>query len=239
MIKELSGGFELFAGPERLISMYKNGTLGDYAWYVRASSPKNVLKNPKKEEKTVLSDDGIRSVLKINSLTFNIDKPGCAWGDSINDTKAYLPSLGIGFTCHKISDVIRDGDITEELMSFLSSYPKKIRDTRLIRCKPMYSTYGCYGHLRLDLSLSKHRRKLKEEIRRRGPYIIQPELKQKLVLNRKDNKIYTYIDRIFFSWIDSNPCFAGGFRSFIPVDTEEAKNGRNHGNGNTVWMPIV
>ena len=54
-----------------------------------------------------------------------------------------------------------------------------------------------------------------------------------------DGITYTFIDRIFFGKMDGCPEFLGGVRNLVPMDTEEVRRGRIHGNSSAVYAEIV
>jgi hypothetical protein len=106
------------------------------------------------------------------------------------------------------------------------------------RFKPMLGSYGCYGHFREPLNRLKTVNELKINLKQRGPYVFQPEMKIPTISDQSSGSTYTYIDRNFFSTDGRNYRFMGGFRSLMPVHSQEAKMGRNHGSNSTVWAEI-
>lgn len=262
-VKELSG-FDKFFGPEEFVQyLAENGGESAYLLYARTSDPVAKLKKPNKVvENPLLENDEVRRLIKAHSITFNVDNPAWPSGDPrrINDTKEYLPTMGMAYPVLSLHDIL-----VREFMDYLSNgkpyaeYPDGNRLTPgfkhylrsrgidpvlvekgevALRAKPMKGTYGCYGHLTETLEDKKFRQELRQNIDKRGPYVIQPELETPIIINKANGQAYTYIDRNFFAFPNGNPRFLGGFRSFMPVDSTEAMKGRNHGNHATVWMEV-
>ncbi|MFA6217630.1 MAG: hypothetical protein WDL87_08300 [Candidatus Omnitrophota bacterium] len=252
-------GFDRFFGPhefERYLK--KNNGQCDYLLYARASDPIAKLKKPStKINIPLLENDSIRQTIKANSLTLNIDNPAWGTGNSkrINDTKAWMSALGMSYDVHAYEDV--ETHITppnkknefkttkaanKDLIAFLISQGIDLTkiDPRgiALHAKPMQASYGCYGHTRGSLKNAKFRIELKKGLRERGPYVLQPEMKTPIIKNKTGGQTYTYIDRNFFSTDGENYRFMGGFRSLMPIDSVEAKAGRNHGSKYTVWAEI-
>lgn len=234
-ILDLSG-FDAFFGPEEFKRhLASNGGESEYLLFVRSSDPVSKLRNPEEEaEDSILNDQKIRQVIKRNAITFNVDDPAWPVGDirRINDTKWYMPSLGIA--CPLGIDAELN---SHEVHAYLSS-TLEVGSERMLRFKPAQGAYGCYGHRRGSLFDRKLRGELRRELRRRGPYMVQPELDPPTAVD-ENGREYTYIDRVFFAYISNKPTFIGGFRSFMPLNSKEAKFGRNHGNKDTVWAEIV
>ena len=74
--------------------------------------------------------------------------------------------------------------------------------------------------------------------RRRGAYIVQPELDPLLVADQCDRK-FVGVDKVFLAYLDGRPAFIGGFRTLLPADSDDARKGKNHGTGPTIWAEIV
>ncbi|MCR4322844.1 MAG: hypothetical protein NUV61_02040 [Candidatus Azambacteria bacterium] len=230
-------GFDAFFGPEEFKQhLASNGGESEYLLFVRSSDPVSKLRNPEEEtEDSILNDRNIRQVIKRNAITFNVDDPAWPVGDTrrINDTKWYMPPLGIA--CPLGIDAKLNSD---EVHTYLSNTLKVGRE-RMLRFKPAQGAYGCYGHRRGSLITDRGLRSdLRRELRRRGSYMVQPELESPTAVD-EHGRGYAYIDRVFFAYISNKPTFIGGFRSFMPLDSEEAKFGRNHGSKDTVWAEIV
>jgi hypothetical protein len=252
-------GFDRFFGPREFERYLKiNNGQCDYLLYARASDPITKLKRPNtKINIPLLENDSIRQTIKANSLTLNIDNPAWGSGNSkrINDTKAWMSALRMSYDVNAYEDV--ETNITsrdkkgklktakaanKSLIAFLTSQGIDLAtiDPReaTLRAKPMLASYGCYGHTRGSLKSAKFRIELKKGLRERGPYVLQPEMQTPIIKNKAGGQAYTYIDRNFFTTDGKNYKFMGGFRSLMPVDSVEAKAGRNHGSKYTVWAEI-
>ncbi len=222
-VQELSG-FDCFMGPAsfRQHLMANDGKCG-YLLYARTSDPVTKLKDPRIQvEQPLFADLQMRRIIKEHTLTLNIDDPAWSYWDMrrINDTKAYLPMLGMATRVFSEYDVASYG-------------------TTQLRAKPMHGHYGCYGHVTGNFADGKSRRELRHNIRLRGPYIVQPEMDMPRVTNSVDGISYAYIDRIFFAWMGGRPEFLGGFRDMMPLDSIEAQKLRIHGNESAVWAEIT
>ena len=211
---------------------------------------------------TVPASTVMRQVIKAHSLTFNVDVPGEVDATKrINDTKAYMPPMGMAYVIDHESDLFSDDgyqqmqngtpldQVTGQKLSdgfagYLHSCgidPEHVaRGEVRVRCKPMQGTYGCYGHHALSLNVkSKKRQGLRADIRNRGTYLVQPELVTPCLVDPHSGESYGYIDRNFATiGLDGTPVFMGGFRSLLPMVSQEAQKGRFHGNEETVWAPI-
>jgi len=234
-------GFDKFFSPEEFRE-YTTANSRDsrYLLYVRASDPIEKLKRPDTSvEHPLLEDPEMRRIIKRFAITFNVDDPIWPIGDPrrINDTKQYLPPLGMAF------------EVVDEAELYSAEFEKYLRSTgiahdsidnsqQVLRAKPAQGTYGCYGHERGLATEGSFRRKVRYGIRQRGPYLIQPEHPAPTVLNKADGREYAYIDRVFFGMLHS-PQFLGGFREFLPADSQEAKAGRLHGNRDTIFAEIA
>jgi hypothetical protein len=118
--------------------------------------------------------------------------------------------------------------------------PKRASDgTLTLRTKPMKETYGCYGHLSGELTDKRFRNLLRTSIRKRGAYVLQPEMAIPKIRNTTTGAEYFFIDRNFFYTDGVRFRFMGGLRSLMPADSQEAQKGRNHGNNSTVCVEIV
>ncbi len=263
-VMQLSG-FDTFFGPREFLEhLEQNGGRSDYLLYVRSSDPVAKLKKPNTVvENPLLVDPDLRRVIKANAVTFNIDNPEWPVGDPrrINDTKAYLHTMGMAFVTHTDTDHLspefvahllagkayNDYSDASRLSSEFASYlrlhgidPVKVESGDIaLRAKPMQGTYGCYGHISGALGEKRFRQELRQNMRSRGSYVIQPEMPTPTIINEADGSTYTYIDRNFFSTDGKTFRFMGGFRSLMPVDSTEAHNGRNHGSASTVWAEII
>lgn len=256
-------GFDAFFGPtEFLQHLQDNGGECSYALYVRSSDPIAKLKDPNAHvEHPLLSDPVIRRVIKANAITFNVDTPGSSTG-LINDTKLYMPPMGMAFLIHKGEEEMYSPGFLKhiqagkpyatftgtKLSSTLTEYlvtsgvrPQDVDfGNASLRAKPAGGTYGCYGHVVLNLTDRGSMSEFRRNTRRRGAYIIQPEIKTPAITNLDDGVTSLYIDRNFMGVMPNGDIqFLGGFRSLMPITTVEAKNARVHGNGSTLWAEIT
>jgi hypothetical protein len=257
-------GFDRFFGPEEFKRyLDENNGECDYLLFARTSDPVAKLKKPGTYvEVPLLENDETRRVIKANTITFNVDNPTWDNGDSrrINDTKEYLPSMGMAFEARQLDSLFSDGVIShmangkpfveyqgnrlsadfEDYLLTQGIEPRKVGEGEVqLRAKPMKGAYGCYGHLTQALEDRKFRAELKKNIQQRGPYVIQPELATPVIVNETTGQAYTYIDRNFLTTDGNEYRFMGGFRSMMPIDYVEAKQGRIHGNGATVWAEVT
>ena len=235
-------GFDKFFSPEEFEDYLKqNQGKCDYLLYVRSSEPVAKLRNPKMVvEQPLLTDSDSRRTIKANAITFNIDRPNLRLDSPkrINDTKAYLLPMGMAYPVNAYRDVN-----SPMFGEFLKSrgINKKLIDSRkaIVRAKPMQSSYGCYGHFRGNFTDSEFRRRLIQNLRKRGPYVIQPEMNNAIIINESDGKEYTYIDRNFFSFIGGVPRFLGGERTMMLINSDEAVKGRIHGNESSITAEVL
>lgn len=236
-------GFDAFMGPEEFARhIEERGGECDYLLYVRSSDPVAKLRDPNAQvDNPLLSDDNMRRIIKAHTITMNVDNP--AWGPQdprrINDTKAYLPMMGMAHPVYP-----ENGYDPEEVAAYLQRQGVDEESIALgkatVRSKPMGGTYGCYGHERGPFGGVAFANKLNKNMGLRGPYVIQPEMPIPSVED-PENGNFVYIDRNFMSCTgqDGEPRFMAGFRSFMPTHSPEAKKGRIHGSSATVWAEIV
>ncbi len=261
-VRDLSG-FDYFFGPDEFRHHVQEKGGCEFMLYVRSSDPVAKLKKPKLSvDHPLLGDAQMRRVIKANAITFNVDAPEMQYPQRINDTKEYMGPLGMGYEISRVEDLM-SGEVCEHLAtshSFEEYHGQRLSDgfaqylarrgmpmqaiesgSVHLRAKPAKGTYGCYGHVRGPLSSgAKFRKDLAYELRQRGgTYVVQPEMTTPQIVNTKDGVTYTYIDRNFLAFTNGHPVFLGGFRSMLPVDTNEAHKGRVHGNRDTVWAEIV
>lgn len=243
-VKQMSG-FDMFMGPDqfRQFINQNNGKCPENVLiYVRASDPVAKLANPDCEvANPLLSDPQIRQIIKERSITFNIDDPNWKQDNPkrINDTKGYLVTMGIAFELKNGDDIL-----SKEALEYLAGRginPLMIESLMVkIRAKPLIGAYGCYGHHVVDLTNGDDRDKLKEDIQKRGKYVMQPELRTPKIIEKETGKSYLFIDRVFFCCdTEGNYNFMGGFRSCMPEDSIEAQRARNHGSSYTCWAEII
>jgi hypothetical protein len=235
----------------------------DYLLYVRSSDPVSKLRKPgEMVNQPLLSDPVMRRIIKAYSLTFNVDNPDeTNVTRRINDTKAYMPPMGMAYAAATESDLfspecyaqMQKGTAVDQVngQRLHSDFEAHLRSCGidpqlvaagevLIRAKPMQGTYGCYGHHALSLTgKAKKRHALRADMRNRGSYIVQPEMVTPCICDPQTGVTYGYIDRNFATIEpDGTPVFMGGFRSLLPMVSQEAQKGRFHGNQETVWAPI-
>ncbi|NTU70180.1 hypothetical protein HGB13_05215, partial [bacterium] len=203
-------GFDTFMGPDEFAQhVRENGGDSAYLLYVRSSHPTTKLKNPSIEiHHPLLGDADMRRIIKANTLTMNIDDP--AWnpmdGRMINDTKEHLPTVGMGFPVYGLPDLSDPAFnvLINQFKAYLLTHgadPDKIDSGELaIHFKPMLASYGAYGHGKDILGRPSLWKQVAKEISRRGPYILQREMKNPKVvnINATDGRAYIYINRNFF-----------------------------------------
>ncbi len=254
-------GFDRFFGPDEFLAHLKErGGQCDYLLYVRSSEPIRKLRRPTEVvEHPLLGNPDVRRVIKAMALTHNIDAPDGHADRRINDTKLYLPTLDMGFIAHdegdflakEFSDYLMRGKnphlfvgerLTAEFAAFLRSQdqdPAAVGTGALkLRAKPAVASYGCYGHAAGTILENSWRGVVRKGLRERGPYALQLEQTLPAIFDRESEVCYTALDRVFFTVVGGTPQYMGGFRSLMPMDTVEAKNGRNHGNEHTVWATL-
>lgn len=258
-------GFDRFFGPREFGDhLRENNGECRYLLYARTSDPVAKLKKPETiVHHPLLSDERIRKIIRAHSLTLNVDDPTWKIGDQrrINDTKVYLPPMQMAFLAQKETDFLT-GEFIDYLMMNRGG-AKEFFGQRLspgfvesvqsmgfghldqagigeldLRAKPAQGTYGCYGHTRGKITDSDFRVDLRTGLRRRGPYVIQPEMSSPRIANTTNGENYSYIDRNFLAIMDGQPRFLGGFRSMMPIDSLEVARGRNHGSNFTVSAEI-
>ena len=250
-------GFDRFFGPEEFRRhVEENRGRCEYLLYARTSDPVAKLKDPTLHiDQPLLSNPMMRRIIKAHTLTMNVDTPGIAYG-RINDTKEYMPALGMAFRAHAEADLLsprlaahlsvggmyadfKGAQLSDEFASFLTSHGIDSTGDAPLRAKPLKGAYGCYGHVTGPLKDNRFRQELRRNFRRRGEYVIQPEMATPTIMNETDGMVYNYIDRVFFGMIGGRPEFLGGVRSMMPVESVEAQSGRNHGNTATVSGEII
>jgi hypothetical protein len=254
-------GFDAFFGPEEFRAHIEQYGDSQYLLYVRSSHPVSKLRKPDlMVEHTLLDDAHMRRIIKANALTFNVDSSDMSFDRRINDTKEYMPPMDMAFSIDTDSDLfsssfneyLASGKLFHEFEGDMFSCAFKVYLEKqgidpnhvasgdvCLRAKPRKESYGCYGHIVGPITKAKFRSELRRNIRHRGGYVIQPEMPVPYITNTADGAEYTYIDRVFFTCVNGQPSFVGGFRSLMPVHSIESKKQRNHGNGDTVWGEIV
>ena len=71
-----------------------------------------------------------------------------------------------------------------------------------------------------------------------GEIVERRDIRSSLVADQSDRTLVG-VDKVFLAYLDGHPAFIGGFRTLLPADSEDAKRGRNHGTGPTIWAQIV
>lgn len=254
-------GFDHFFGPQDFLEhVHARDGNCDYLLFVRSSDPVDKLRKPEfAVEQPLLGDPRIRRIIKAHALTFNVDAPDMEPSARINDTKEYMLTMDMAYPAETQDDILTPefttylaqgktytdftGErLSEKFTAYLESQGINAENVRNgdtpLRGKPMKGTYGCYGHVTGTLRDGKFRNLLRTNLRKRGSYVIQPEMEAPVIVNASDGRAYTYIDRNFFSTNGRDYQFIGGLRSLMPVDSPEAQKGRNHGNNSTVWAEI-
>jgi hypothetical protein len=229
-------GFDRFFSPAELRDHLRqnNGESG-YLLYARTSEPIAKLRKPlTASPETILEDSALRKVIREYAITLNIDSPQSPLGSAarINDTKAYLPVMGMAF---HVDDVTKID--SPEFLKFVTDCGGDARS--VIRAKPMQSSYGCYGHLRGETDNARFRKQLDSSIRQRGPYVLQLEKVTPQFADMSSTRTFNYIDRVFFGANGGEITYFGGVRTLSPSDGVEVKEGRIHGSATSIYAPIV
>jgi len=230
-VKDLSG-FDVFWGPDEFQRFLDaNGGQCDYLLYVRSSAPKTQLRNPQSRElQPLLSNPQLREIIKANAITFNVDNPRFPLGAAqrINDTKLYMPQVGMGYPIYCITDLE-----TERFRDFLRDIGS---EDPIVRAKPALESYGGYGQIRGNIG-PQFMRELNSVMRMRGPYILQDEKQNSRIVNENGTE-YVYIDRNYLGWCNGEVMYLGGERTLMPVTSQEVRSGRVHANEDAVLANI-
>lgn len=256
-------GFDTLMGPQEFFDhVQSNGGRCDYLLYARTSDPVAKLRKPGLQvESPLLADPALRSIIKANAITFNVDDPDVG-NDSpqrINDTKEYMGAMRMGHITHGIEDVLSNDLVVHlnggraydafegkrlspglaALLAERGIDPDAVESgSARMRAKPMRASYGCYGHLSGSMNDGAFRHELKKSLRARGPYVLQPEMSNPTIRNETDGAEYMFIDRNFMTCIGGRMEFLGGHRALMPLTSIEAHNNRVHGSNATVWAEI-
>ncbi len=260
-VREITG-FDRYFGPREFREyIARNDGKCDYLLFVRASDPVSRLRNPGgPAESSLLLDSRLRRIIKEHSLTFNVDNPDWSMSDPrrINDTKAYMPLIRMAISVESDTDIYTP-EFQQHLrkkkafatfasgrrlsptftagIKSLGVNPDMVEaGSSILRFKPMRNAYGCYGHLHGSLTDTEFRRELRVQMRKRGPYVVQPEILNPTISG--NGHTYIYMDRNFMTCINGSIHFIGGFRMLMPIDSWEARLGRNHGSRYSVWAEI-
>ncbi|GIW68251.1 MAG: hypothetical protein KatS3mg099_199 [Candidatus Parcubacteria bacterium] len=195
----------------------------------RTSRPLSWLRSPDASYRDSLSDLGLRREVTTRSQVPNVDDPAWSLWDPrvVNDSKAPYISLIEANVIHEVDNL------------FSSSNPP----LRAMRAKPLRAHFGGYGHLTIPPCGGKKKKKalqeLRRELKRRGPYLLQPEHTPPSDYIPEVGRC-KYIDRVFCSLSrgDLRWKWVGGFRCFMPESSYEVKKNRIHGNRETIWALI-
>lgn len=231
-VKSISG-FDAFFGPDEFLKyIEENNGECEFLLYVRSSAPKEQLRNPSlRETQSLLQNAELRRIIKANTITFNIDNPDDPFGAAqrINDTKLYMPSMGMGYPIYSVSDLQ-----TREFEEFLATCSSE--EKALLRAKPALESYGGYGQLRGKID-PQFNRELNSAMRMRGPYIMQPEIPYSRIIDNNGEE-FIYIDRNYLGLRNGKVIYLGGERTLMPVSSQEARNGRVHANTDAILANI-
>ena len=238
-------GFDYFFGPEDFDAhLAENNGECQYILYSRTSLPLDILQNPgSKIDIPLLQNPQTRKVIRENSISFNIDDLDSDPQNAINDTKAYLEPMGMGFTVTKPEDLD-----SPEFLAFLAekglvNADGKIKSELNIRLKPVKGFYGCYQHIREQAGSKTLAGKLKNGLKIIKEFVAQAELTITRVFNTNPSHPGSigYIDRLFLYTEDGTPektMFIGGLRNLIPDGEVEMAKGNVHGNFAAIWAEI-
>jgi hypothetical protein len=242
-VRELSGFDDLY-GPEDLKRhLAENNGECKHLLYVRSSDPQSKLRDPGRNGmQSLLDDPELRTIIRANSITLNIDGPEQVGAARINDTKAYLQPMRMGIVVGSPEDLVAASgalniDFERHLLDRGIEPELVVSGKAKLRAKPLRGTYGCYGHSSGPLN-AKFRAQLRKDIQARGEYVIQPELPTPTLRNISDGQTYTYIDRVVLSCTAGKVQFVGGMRTLMLSDALEAKKGRIHGSHESVFQEI-
>jgi hypothetical protein len=180
----------------------------------------------------LLSDSGIRRLIRENTLTLNVDAPEMEYPNRINDTKEYMAPMSMAYQITAMED-LRPSAFQTYLRTQGFDKPAAV----MLRCKPAKGAYGCYGHVARVMSDGE--KALARGLSLRGDYVVQPEMRTPTITNATDGITYTFIDRVFLGMVNGHLEFLGGVRNLMPVESIEAREGRIHGNSSAVYAEIV
>lgn len=239
-------GFDTLMGPNEFAAhvaeMRRQGKDCGYLLYARTSDPVSKLKDPSVQvDHPLLSDPYYREIIKAYTLTMNIDNPSWDKNDRrrINDTKEHLPSIGMGFAVEPGFQY--DESFWPRLREYLALNGVSQEDIESGKAwahfKPMFNSYGAYGHFRGEIGKQSFVNAMIKTIEQRGPLILQREMKIPRVQSTNSNYPIelAYIHRNFFYHDGYKWRFLGGFNNGMPVGSTELKKGRVHGNGEAHW----
>lgn len=226
-------GFDRFFGPNEFRRHVENGSVCEYLLYARTSDPVSKLRDPESSVvHPLLGDSRVRQIIRENALTLNVDAPKMEYARRINDTKEYMPSMGMAFQIANM-EKLRSPEFEAFIHAQGFDKPKAV----MLRCKPAKGAYGCYGHVARIIRDGSNA--LAKGLNQRGDYVVQPEMPTPVITNVTDGTTYTFIDRNFFGMLNGRPEFLGGVRNLMPLNNTEAQKGRIHGNSSAVYAEIV
>lgn len=105
--------------------------------------------------------------------------------------------------------------------------------------KPERGSYGCFGHVNGPLNNRDIRRQIRYGLERRGSYIAQYKMDSPTMIDTATGEEFTVIHRNFmFTANGVDYRWLGGFACYMPLDSPEAKEGRNHGSMYTRYVEI-
>lgn len=235
-------GFDALLGPNEFMDIVRRHN-GDspFMLYVRPSASVDVLRDPRFSPPPSLLDDAdIRRIIKRNAITPNIDSPTMPLHARLNDTKINQPAMGLSFPAQS-ADVLHD----PAFITFLLESGIHMTDIQTgavgIRAKPMIGYFGAWGHLSSPLGKQRLANQLAKNIAQRGPYVLQPELRNPTIMNTIDGVSFKYIHRMFLANRNIGGLHLGGVCNMIPTDSQEIKGDveRIHGNNQAVFRQIV
>ncbi|MDA9128961.1 hypothetical protein N9J72_00595 [Candidatus Gracilibacteria bacterium] len=258
-ITSSTGFYDVYSPADLQRSIEENE---DILFYTRSSLDIGDLKKPNGTiANTLLGEKDVFEYVRSRSITHNIDNPNGSSENTTNDTKKYMPQMGIGYPVSSIEEIY-----TEEYLNYLSGKRKNdffgkiytnnfgaflqgygynnddIRGGKIeIHAKPQDLAYGVYGHIIGDFSDGKKRKMFKQGLETRGDYIIQPRMKQSLYTDSQTEISYIYIDRVFlyFDYESGEIESMGGFRNHMPKESNDGKKGVVHGGPQTVYSNIT
>lgn len=231
-------GFDAFFGPSEFRRHVEENGGCQYLLFVRASDPVDKLRRPDTVvDHPILGDEKLRREVRANTITMNVDDPATPAEVMVNDTKAYMPAMGLGYVITSWEDL--SGSDFEAFLSRRGISPQDVQAGAVtLRAKPLAASYGGYGHVRGVVTDKRFRTEVRGGLRKRGPYVVQPELTVPMVEDPTTGTVAGYIDRLFIGWADGRPFPIGGFRNYMPTGAGELEAGRIHGNGQAFWGEI-
>ncbi len=271
-IKRITG-FDDFMGPDEYLSylgatdLDADGLPIDHPLlYVRASNPVSKLRNPNAEvEQPLFDNPETRRIVRAFTLTPNIDDPRSPISQHVNDTKSYMPAMGLAVEIAPDTEAVRNwlagfgngaGSLALNKSSRYNSTVLSIRgflEDRgidpdgdfVLRGKPTNDAYGGYGHVSVKFAKGKPTStgKLKNLLTQWGSYMLQPDIPS---LEKKDPATGASSKAIFRLFLTCAPDgainYMGGFVNMLPTTSREISNGsaeRVHGNGAATFGEVA